>query len=377
MTTPKDIRHSLAKAKGYAQKQDFPAALESIVTTLRDMSRSSLHFQNLRVVEKEINATLQYIAELPPMRPFLDPHGSGTLYTFQYQFGKEGPLITVLREFAKIIREQQQKNLELHARNNRLYELLYKGCENLILGQLGTGASFLQVAAKEYPENPERIFAIAKTLSLYRLYEASAKVFLSCLKHYPKNKDFYAKAIEAFILAKNYGGAELIFQKAFQEFGRHARGLAKLAEVYVLWDKEDEAIELAHEALQLDAREQVAQNILMALHVPLPAIEKADPHFIEHEIFEEDDFEEEYFEEDDLEEDVAIDLTAEYEHDNDTSEEISEENIQEAQDPLQAVVIDVTDDDDIIDLTSDASDDDDDDEIIDLTPIEHTEEKSV
>ncbi len=267
MTMPKDIRHNLAKAKGYLQKHDVPLALESVSMTLRDVN--SHHLKSVSAVEREVNAILQQLMELPLMRPLLDPHDKGTPYVLHYQYGKEGALTTVLREFAKILRDQQQKMQEKQLTHDRLQDLLQKGFDFIEEGKLGTGASFLQLAAKEYPQDAERVITIAQTLRHYGLHEAAGKTFLSCLKHHPKNKDFYSKGIEAFVAAENYAGAELIFRKAFQQFGRHPRSLAKLAELYVLWDKEDEAEAMAHEALALNADEEVAQQVLMAIDTQL------------------------------------------------------------------------------------------------------------
>ncbi len=263
MSMPKDIRHHLAKAKGYLQKNDAPQALESIAEALRDMRFH--HLRSATVVEREINVILQSLSTTPHMLPLLDPLNSGTAHVLRYQYGKEGALVTVLREFAKILREQSQKYQETQRTEHRLQDLIEKGNSLLENGQLGTGAAFLQRAVSEYPKDAQHISDIGHILCHYKQYAAAGKVYMASLAHHPKHKDFYSSAIEAYVQAGNYTAAELIFLKAFQQFGRHPRSLAKLAELYLLWDKADEAKEIAQEALALNAEEEAAQKVLLSI----------------------------------------------------------------------------------------------------------------
>ncbi len=263
MSIPKDIRYDLARAEGYLQKSDLPMALESIAMALRHVS--SQHIQSISAVERHINTFLQRIIVQPDLQNLLDPHGSGTPYAVEYKYGKENALATVLREFAKILRDTNQKREEFYEKRDRLQELLQKGLSLIEEGQIGTGASFLQRAAKEYPQEAHTIVSIGQALLHYEQYAVAAKVYHDSLGHHPKNKVFYSNAIKAYVHAEDFAGAIHVFHRALQQFGRHPRSVAKLAELYMLWDKEEEAELLAQEALAMDTNENLAQEILLVL----------------------------------------------------------------------------------------------------------------
>ncbi len=278
MIVPKDIRHHLARAKGYVQKKDLPMALESLSMALRQMSSQHLHC--VPTVEREVNALITSLATEPALAFLLDPHSTGNPRPITYQYGREGALATVLREFAKILREQSQDIQEKYQVRERLQELLHKGLSLMEEGQLGTGAAFLQRAASEYQHDVAHITSIGQALMHYKQYNVAAKVFVDSLPHHPKQKEFYSKAIEAHMQVENYAGAEYVFHRAMQQFGRHPRSIAKLAQVYLLWEKYQDAEALAMEALEMDSTENLAQEVLMAIPEPMP--------------LHEDDFEDEH-----------------------------------------------------------------------------------
>ncbi len=263
MSVPKDLRYDMARAKGYLQKNDVPSALESVSTALRFMS--SHHVHSVATVEREINALLDSISLQPAMQFLLDPHGSGKPRNITYQYGKEGALVTVLREFAKILRDQNQAREEHQVERDRLQDLLQKGLSLMEEGQLGTGASFLQRAAREYPHDISTIISIGHALLHYKQYATAAKMYADSLKHHPKQKDFYSRAIHAYAQEENYADAIYVFHRALQQFGRHPRSIAKLAELYLQWEKEEEAELLAKEALEMHPEEELAHKILLVV----------------------------------------------------------------------------------------------------------------
>ncbi len=269
MSIPKDIRYDLARAEGYLQKNDVPMALESVAMALRHIS--SQHISSVSIVEKHINAMLARIVAHPSLQALLGNDNAATV--IEYQYAKEGALATVLREFAKILRDQSQKKEEYHEKRERLQDLLQKGLSLIEEGQVGTGASFLQRAAKEYGHEAHTIVSIGQALVHYEQYHTAAKVYHDSIAQHPKNKEFYSQAIKAYVHAEDFAGAIHVFHRALQQFGRHPRSVAKLAELYLLWDKEEEAELLAKEALEMDEHEGLAQEILHAVEERIEARE--------------------------------------------------------------------------------------------------------
>ncbi len=260
---PKELREHIARAKGYVQKEDMVAALECLSLAVRTAG-NVLQIPLQRIAEQHINALLKDIERMPCMQILLDPQATGTSKELIYTHGKEGGLATVLREFAKIILEQQNLSAEQQKAliQNRLQSLLEKAEQAHAAGQWGTGNSFLQRAAKEFALQGHVIERVGQVLMDAQQYADAAQVFARALHNHPKERAFYTLAINAYLRGKDFAGAEKIFQAALQQFGEHPKTLARMASMYALWGKIIEAEECAKKALALDAEDALAKKVL-------------------------------------------------------------------------------------------------------------------
>ncbi len=260
---PKELREHIARTKGYLQKEDVAAALESLSLAVRTAG-NLLQIPLQRVAEQHINALLQEIERMPFIQMLLDPQTTGTPKSLLYSHGKEGGLATVLREFSKIIVEQQGLSAEQQKAlaQKRLQGLLQKAEQAYATGQWGTGNSFLQRAAKEFALQTHVIEHVGQVLLDAQQYADAAQVFTRALQSHPKERTFYTLAINAHLRCEEFAGAEKIFQMALHQFGEHPKTLARMASMYALWGKNAEAEEYAKRALALNADETLASKVL-------------------------------------------------------------------------------------------------------------------
>ncbi len=247
MAIPKDIRMKLAMAKGYVQKNDMPLALEHIAMALREIRHQNA--VSVRSVERDVNALLQELS--PHLGRLLDPTGSGQMHTLQYHYGKEGPLVTVLREFACIIREQIQEQQESMQHQERLHALLHKGRDLLQEEHYERGCAFLERAANEFYQDSTIILYIASLLNQYGQYASATKVLSESFEHHGKNKEHYLKAIEAAEAMQNFALAEHLYNVTVKQFGRDPQLLGCMAHMYAKWGQEGLARLYAQEVLEL------------------------------------------------------------------------------------------------------------------------------
>ncbi len=247
MAIPKDIRMKLAMAKGYAQKNDMPQALEHVAMALREIRHQNA--LSIPALERDVNALLQSFST--QLGPLLDPTNTGKEYELRYTYGKEGPLVTVLREFANILREQVQKQQENMEHQERLYSLLHKGRSLLQDGELERGCAYLERAADEFFEDSAIILYVAELLNQFGQYASATKVLSESFKHHSKNKEHYIKAIDGAESMQHFALAEHLYNVTIRQFGRDLPVLARMAHMYSKWGQEEFAKLYAQEIVEL------------------------------------------------------------------------------------------------------------------------------
>ncbi len=264
MEIPKEIREHIARARAYLQDGAIVKALESVSIALRSMSSLS-HVPSGKSVDNLINSTLQELAQHPHMQALLQ-HYPSEKSPLNYQRGKEGVLATVLQEFAKMLQTDHIKPNDENLQNQRLNELLNKAQEAYFNGELGTGTSYLKRAAAEFDSDAKALNQIATILAEAEQCLLAAKIFQMAVQNAPKDLENYTLAINNFIFAKDYAGAENIFKLALRQFGGHPRTHGRMSLLYALWGKQEEAKAFADMALEADATEQCALKTLQMLN---------------------------------------------------------------------------------------------------------------
>ncbi len=266
MELPKDIREHLARAKAYLQDDAIARALESISIALRNISSLS-HIPSEKALEKHINTALQDISAHPHMQILL-PYYALEKSPLYYERGKEGALIIVLQEFAKMFQvEASKQDREIKAlEDKRLQDLLHKSQTAYAKGEWAIGTSFLQRAAMEFEAHSQALNYIGSQLAHAKQYLPAAKVFKMAVKSAPRDMENYTLAINNFILAEDYAGAEYIFKLALRQFGGHPRTHGRMATLYLLWKKFEEAHEFAKLAIKADPEEKYALQVLKILN---------------------------------------------------------------------------------------------------------------
>ncbi len=267
MLLPKHIREHFARALGYTQRQDIPQALESLALALRDVI-SLQNGQQRKDFARQINTFLRRVISHPQVLSLLNAQDVPPQFT--YKDGKERALIVVLREFAQMLRHMspeasQHVRTQNMQRKERLQSLLDKGQQAIERGEMGMGRGFLERAAAEYADKGPILEHIGHILFEANIFHSAGTVYMKAVEVTPKNMENYTKAIDAFIIAEEYAKAERVFRLALRHFGGHPRTYARMAHMYYLWKNFDKAKEYALHALELDAEEMQAHNVLETL----------------------------------------------------------------------------------------------------------------
>lgn len=264
---PKDLRENIARAKGYLRRDEIPRALEAISLALRQSTGTSMPRPARMAAEASLTELFNDLTRHPGMRPLLDPENSGVPRALSYQKGKEGLLAAVLDGLAKILleaaeRQERTAAADLERRKN---DLLEKGMACFETGETTRGRAFLRRAAAEFGHEPGVHLGVGQRFASLEQHVDAAEMFEKALEQHPKEADAYAGAVDSWMQALEYEKAEAVFKKILRRFGGHARTYGRMAQLYLAWQKRAKAEDMAVRALQLDAGQPEAREVLARL----------------------------------------------------------------------------------------------------------------
>ncbi len=267
VTLPKEFRDSIARTRGYLQRGQIPRTLESLSQTLRYIRILYATRIMRRTIEVHINSILRELTHHPSMCPLLDPQNTGTPHELRYRYGKEGLTATVLSEFAYMLRQQNHPKefLLQQEQEARLHNLMQKGLTAIRRKEFGRGKAFLLRAAVEFEHDAPLLSRIGKTLMAIKYYAHAGKIFEKAIALDNKNTKNYRYAIHCHMQAAAYEKAEKIFILVLRRFGSNPRTWGRMAQMYLLWEQPDKALDFASRALLIDEQQEHALTVMRAL----------------------------------------------------------------------------------------------------------------
>lgn len=266
-TAPKEIRENVARAKGYLRRDEIPRALDAMSSAIREFADVTLFKQARFELTVQFEEFLNELNRHPQMQALLDPERTGNPRKINFQSGKEKILATVLEGLSKIL-VSSAENAKLEAQNNlqqRKKELIETGKSRILSGDIARGRSFLKRAAAEFGQEAGVLLEIGRILFELEQFQDAAELFESATESFPKEVEAYAEAVDAYTNALEFEKAEKIYLKIFRQFGGHPKTYGRLAKLYLKWGKRLKAEEFANRALQADAEQTEAQEVLAAL----------------------------------------------------------------------------------------------------------------
>lgn len=263
-TAPKEIRENIARAKGYLRRDEIPRALEAMSSAVRGFADVTLFKAARFELTVQFDEFLLELNRHPQMQVLLDPEGTGTPRKIAFQSGKEKILATVLEGLAKILLNaaEEAKQKAENTLHQRKAELINMGKTRIQEGDIARGRAFLKRAAAEFGTETGVLMEIGRTFHSLSQYSDAAEIFESAIQAFPKEAEAYAEAIEAYTKALEFENAEKVYLKIFRQFGGHANTYGRLAKLYLTWGKGLKAEEFAHRALQLDAAQAEATEVV-------------------------------------------------------------------------------------------------------------------
>ncbi|MEG2172140.1 MAG: hypothetical protein RRY29_02630 [Desulfovibrionaceae bacterium] len=264
---PKEVRENIARAKGYLRRNEIPRALKTMSSAIRGFADVTLPKASHAELVMQCTVFLSELNRHPYMQRVLDPECTGKPRYLAFQYGKAKILATVLEALSKMLINAAAQNHRAtqEAQQHRKVELIETGKARFQSGEIASARSFLKRAAAEFGQEVGTLLEIGHLFNDMKQFQDAAEIFESALAAFPKEAEAYAEAIEANTTALEFAKAEKIYFKIFRQFGGHPKTYGRLAKLYLVWNKNQQADEFARQALQLDSQQTESLEVLSTL----------------------------------------------------------------------------------------------------------------
>ncbi|MBQ7607669.1 MAG: tetratricopeptide repeat protein [Desulfovibrionaceae bacterium] len=247
---PRDMREDLVRAFGYLERDNPLKAIERIVCALRRFNALPVSAQ--KNVSSRIRAFLDRLAVHPRVKVMLEVAGQTTI---PYTYGKERALAVVLDAFGSMLSDQERVTRE--ARNMdegkaRQARLFASGKEHLSLGQTRLAVAFFERLLLEFPKDTSYCLPAGQALVDAHLYAEAAAFYRKVVDTHEHFAPAYTPLLDILLQLEDFVGAEALLGRALRIFGEHPKTLLRLALLYELLGRDEEALVTVERVLRLD-----------------------------------------------------------------------------------------------------------------------------
>ncbi|MBQ7585335.1 MAG: hypothetical protein IJU40_03700 [Desulfovibrionaceae bacterium] len=264
MLIPRDIREPMLRASGYLKSNQPILAMQTMALALK-ACRDHSYLNLQKALAKPIQDFLGELEQSPRVALLLEgcvPEGGSA---FPYRAGQEATLAIVLEGLARILQkedqlveDQKQNSLRL----KRKETLLETGQAYLEQGAKALALAFFIKLIQEFKEDENLWEEAALILKAKDCKEELASFYDQVLELHPKKAQVYTLAINLYLERQAFPQAERLFKQFVQNFGRHPKTLARMAEFYLEWGNLAKAESLAREALSHDSSLSLSSELL-------------------------------------------------------------------------------------------------------------------
>lgn len=262
---PASVTQNISRAKAALRKGEALRAVEALGEALNLFNPKKVVGQAKYETEillmecvEELNRNKKVAAFLAKVAP------KGKEPKVPYVPGQEGLLFSALQVVLKALREEEQDSEEVQVENReeRRQALWEKGSRMLESGDAPRGKAILRRLVEEFGDEPGVQAMVGGALCEADLAQEAVEFLEVAIEQDPADSKSYGYLVRAYTEGQEYKKAERIYKLALRRFGQHYKTLINFAKMYKLWNKRDEAYDIALMALKESPGNPEAQELL-------------------------------------------------------------------------------------------------------------------
>lgn len=261
---PPSVPQHIARAKAALKRGQGLKAVRSLMSALE-------LFEPKKVIGKAKYETGIFIMEVvedlnrnAKVQQFLAKVGSSGPSSIPYAPGQEEQLYAALSILEKVLMEDAEaEEMDLaENRDERRDQLWTRGATLLANGDAPRGKAALRRLAEEFGGEPGVNAKIGEALVKAKLEPEAVEFLEEAIRQSPNDHKSYGYLVRSYTELREFEKAEKIYIVALKRFGQHYRTLINFANLYKLWNKRDQAYDIARMALREAPGNKEAQAIM-------------------------------------------------------------------------------------------------------------------
>lgn len=263
-TPAKRVREDVARAKSALSKGKTVKSVEHFVSAVKEYKTGKIFGREKFEAEVHIQEYLKEFNRHPDIKEYYSARNVHVTPYIAFSRGEEAELLAKAEDIlGHMVGASKEAEQEKQAKQeHRKEELIAKGQSYLDAGEFPRGKSILRRVAEEYGKEEGIKTDIGQRLLKAELYFEAGEILESALADAPRDSHALVAAIKAYKSAREFPKMEMLYKHAIRTFGAHPKTLLHMAEMYLEWNKYDEAYDFSKQAYDGDNSLERAKEIM-------------------------------------------------------------------------------------------------------------------
>ncbi len=265
-TPAKIARENIARAGRDLLKGEMARAVGFICDALKIMIESTIFGKEKFEVEVHLQEFLKEFNTHPDVKAYFAAKNIHNLPYVRFARGEERKLLGALSEVHSDLQEAQSQTAEgaKQRQADEIREALDQGQQLLDSKELPKAKAVLKRLVEKYPKEEGLKTEVGGRLLKASLYFEAGEILEEAIAENPKDSKALSLAVTAYKSAREFSKMEALYKFALKTYGTHPKTLTHMAEMYLEWNKWEDAYNCAKQAYDMDNSLDKAKEIMDA-----------------------------------------------------------------------------------------------------------------
>lgn len=265
-TPAKMVRENIARASRDLLKGDMARAVGFCCDALKIMIESTIFGKEKFEVEVHLQDFLKEFNQHSDVKAYFAAKDIHTTPYVRFARGEERKLLAA---FAAVLTDLQQAEAQTaegakQIQADDIRDTLDQGQQLLDSKEMPKAKAVLKRLVEKYPSEEGLKTEVGGRLLKAGLFFEAGEILEQAISENPKDSKALALAVQSYKSAREFTKVEVLYKFALKTYGTHPKTLLHMAEMYMDWNKWDDAYNCAKQAYDADSSLDKAKEIMDA-----------------------------------------------------------------------------------------------------------------
>jgi len=265
-TPAKMARENIARAGRDLLKVDMTTAVTFCCEALKIMIESSIFGKEKFEVEVHLQEFLKEFNQNAEVKAYYAAKQVHTTPYVRFARGEERKLLASLSVVLGALQQAETQTAETEKlrQADEIKDALDQGQQLLDAKELPKAKAVLKRLVEKFPKEEGLKTEVGGRLLKACLFFEAGEILEAAIAENPKDSRALALAVQSYKSAREFPKVEALYKFALKNYGSHPKTLLHMAEMYLEWNKWDDAYNYAKQAHDADGSMDRAKEIMDA-----------------------------------------------------------------------------------------------------------------